>query len=359
VPGSTVWISMFSWDADRVDVQSDSIAAAKDAHARGVNVRVLLYHKRFHTEAIRSLAATLGTDTTQRSWAKVCVGACLGGSGASAGVHHAKLLVFSKIATAGGRFITDLTYVSSANLTGSNSVDSWNNTTVIPNDPTIAKAATGYMADMVKDTRDLNTGPIGSGVYRIDFYPRKSLAPDPALAVLKKVNCTVKEAGYGREGRTVVRLLMYGWKVGRLAVAKKLVALRKAGCNVAVIVNNDPAQHSLSAKVAAKLIKGKVPTWDGRWVEDRVSTRYNHAKTLVINGSYDGKPTKRVYSGSSNLTVGSVTSNDEVTLRTIDAATTTQTEAWFTQVKAHSKQLTKVPSTTSTAETDDGELAGP
>ncbi len=114
VPGSTVWVSMFSWDADRVDVQSDSIAAAKDAHTRGVNVRVLLYHKRFQSEAIRSLAATLGTDTTQRSWAKVCVGACLGGSGASLGVHHAKLLVFSKIATAGGRFITDLSYVSSA-----------------------------------------------------------------------------------------------------------------------------------------------------------------------------------------------------------------------------------------------------
>ena len=99
VPGSTVWVSMFSWDADRVDVQSDSIAAAKDAHTRGVNVRVLLYHKRFQSEAIRSLAATLGTDTTQRSWAKVCVGACLGGSGAELGVHHAKLLVFSKIAT--------------------------------------------------------------------------------------------------------------------------------------------------------------------------------------------------------------------------------------------------------------------
>ena len=170
----------------------------------------------------------------------------------------------------------------------------------------------------------------------------------------------MKEAGYGRDQRTVVRLLMYGWKVGRVAVAKKLVALRKAGCDVAVIVNNDPAQHSLSAKVAATLIKGKVLTWDGRRVKDGVATHYNHAKTLVINGSYDGLPTKRVYSGSSNLTVGSVTSNDEVTLRTIDAATTTQTEAWFSLVKAHSTRLTKVPTTTASAEADDaGELAGP
>jgi hypothetical protein len=117
---------------------------------------------------------------------------------------------------------------------------------------------------MAWDKTDLRTAPVQSGIYRIDFYPQKSRAPDPAVAVLKKLGCTVKEPGYGREQRTVVRVLMYGWKVGRIAVAKKLVALRKAGCNVAVIVNNDPAQNSLSAKVAATLIKGKVPTWVGR-----------------------------------------------------------------------------------------------
>ena len=204
VPGSTVWVSMFSWDADRVDVQSDSIAAAKDAHARGVNVRVLLYHKRFQSEAIRSLAATLGTDTTQRSWAKVCVGACLGGSGAELGVHHAKLLVFSKIATAGGRFITDLTYVSSANLTGSNSVDSWNNTTVIPNDPTIAKAATGYMADMVRDAHDLNTGPVASGIYRIDRSVERTAK---ALGVARRERRRQRQSQFaaGRRARNAMR----------------------------------------------------------------------------------------------------------------------------------------------------------
>lgn len=302
-----------------------------------MNVRVLTYDERSDNAWTRALGDVLGSDLGARSWLKVCKGGCLSPtSRLGDGVHHSKLVVFTKIAATKGRTVTDLTYVGSANLSRSNSELSFNNTTVIPNDRRIAAAAISYMSKMTADRTDLATPSVTSGKYRLDFFPRPASTPDPALAWLRAVDCRVKAPGYGRDGRTVVRVLMYQWTNGRLAVAKKLVALRKAGCDVAVVVNDDPKIGTLSSRVASTLLRGGVPTWDGNHMEGGVRTHFMHAKTVTINGAMAGRPTKRVYSGSGNFTTGSFTRNDEVVLRTIDAAATLQTERWFDLITQHS-----------------------
>jgi phosphatidylserine/phosphatidylglycerophosphate/cardiolipin synthase-like enzyme len=84
-------------------------------------------------------------------------------------------------------------------------------------------------------------------------------------------------------------------------IAKRLVRLHQAGCNVGVILTNDVSAGRADQRVLRVLIKGKVPTWNGYRVRANKTQVYQHSKTLIIDGAVGGKGRKTDICGLGEL----------------------------------------------------------
>lgn len=75
----------------------DYTDALVGAHWRGVDVRIVLDAKYSRRSAAQDLITALGTDTSDRSWVKVCMtgGACIAHSGVNP-INHNEFLLFSQ-----------------------------------------------------------------------------------------------------------------------------------------------------------------------------------------------------------------------------------------------------------------------
>jgi hypothetical protein len=142
---------------------------------------------------------------------------------------------------------------------------------------------------------------------------------DPVITRLSKIGCAAPR-GYGIAGHTTVRIIMYGWYGSRgNAIARKVADLKRKGCQVMVIGS------VLGPSTAGVLLRAGIPTKAADWdFGDRISTDgqkivtgprcYSHYKVLAVNGAYDGRPVRAVWTGSENWSAISF-GNDEVTLR--------------------------------------------
>lgn len=198
------------------------------AAAEGVGVRVVAGAA---SPALTRLQAALGTDAALTSYALACAADCLDG-----GRHEVEALLVDRLSRT-----TDLTVVASAAAVPA-STKAWT-TGFISTDPTtydaygavldqlVAAAATAPVPDEPTDP----AAPIGPArALAAMSYPVASGSPDPVLDALGPVKCT--PAG---QGATRVRAVVGSWAGarGRL-VADRLAGLRRAGCDVSVVVGS-------------------------------------------------------------------------------------------------------------------------
>jgi hypothetical protein len=310
--GETITISMFSlYDPAATD-------AILRAHRRRVHVRYLTWDRDPKGVQLNRVKNELGTDTRAQSWFKMCRGSCA--ISGDSGSHHAKLVLSSRIIDSNGRSVRSLTLVSSGNLTSAGSGIQWNEFQTIT-DPKIYAAAQSYVLS-IKDDRtryDFPSATSASGKYQLTFFPRKSLPVDPVLDTLHGVSC---------KGGGKIRVAMYFWSFKRVAMARQLVALKKAGCDIKVLFDSWQTDDGVEAVLRA----GHLPIYDTH-VGD-ANGMYMHAKTTTMSARVNGTRRNYVFTGSPNFSWAARQLNSESMLRINSKAEVELHFRWWDSVLA-------------------------
>ena len=138
---------------------------------------------------------------------------------------------------------------------------------------------------------------------------------DPVIQRLVKTDCKAAK-GYGQNGRTLIRIAMYGWVGDRgIRIAQYVAAKKRQGCNIAVIISSGGGN-------VVKVLKGAgvpVQSADYDFPDDPATSPYlanfySHQKFMTLSGTYAGKSTRTVWTGSENWS-GMSFRNDELTLQ--------------------------------------------
>ena len=251
--------------SSRID-DPDLLGALTSAYAEGAAVQVVV-GAGTPTAAEQQLGTTLGTDQTQPSWLRRCVGSCLGGSGRQ----EANFVLVSR---AGGT--TELAMISSAPFEAGSTSRS---TDVFRSSSAAVYATYGKvfarMSLDVTDTSKVRTLTMGNG-YAAQLYPVPA-APfrDPVLKALKPVGCTQARGLRTGDGRTNIRVATQAWSGERgQRIASRLAALKRKGCDVVVV-----AGPQVLRGIRTILADGGVP----------VRTSAVGQNLLVVDGRYGGK----------------------------------------------------------------------
>ncbi len=128
-------------------------------------------------------------------------------------------------------------------------------------------------------------------------------------------------------GATKIRVAMYAFT--RLEVAKRLTALRKGGCKVYVVLNDetDGSSKTIGTEVRQKLKAGGLNVLSACDPETALGL---HSKYLLIEGTYAGTPGRSlVLTGSHNYTHPSLRGHDETVLKIDDYGVYSKFEANF------------------------------
>ncbi|MFD3311310.1 phospholipase D-like domain-containing protein [Streptomyces sp. NPDC058694] len=325
LPGSTIKVAVYHvWEASVVN----ALVAARN---RGVDVQVLLDESsisdRPTNTAYGTLASGLGTDRTQGSYVATCPEnkSCLGDPKFGQSIMHNKFWLFSAVKGA-----TNVVVETTSNSTPSAHTKFFNDALLLPNNPTMYDAYADYFDTMVaQDWESWNYRTVSNGLYKAYFFPRagNTRATDTVYSILNNVTCKYKDTA-GVTQSTRVRVAIF--KITRLAIAEKLVSLKKAGCSVSIVyAESDSAKSSGGTKGTWE----KLHTTGGPTVrcynDDRdplnpgqkLSTPYIiHSKYILIDGMYDGVKNKVSFTGSGNYTGPALRENDESIVKVDDDA---------------------------------------
>ena len=229
-------IRIATWSFDDWDIARALVAARK----RGVSVQVVAAKAANKDHAAwRWLRKRLGSKLYRpgRTWtsetvsfARVCKGSCRGPGGTA----HAKYFLFDKVGPTHARKIT---FQTSSNLTYMAYQGQWNQAQVFRTaavyDDYLSVFRQARLARRV--TQPYRVKILGSVVNYFFPRPRATAAQDPVLHVLNATRCQSTAPGTTR-GRTKIRVVQYAIYGERgVWIAKKLRALSKAGCDVAII----------------------------------------------------------------------------------------------------------------------------
>jgi phosphatidylserine/phosphatidylglycerophosphate/cardiolipin synthase-like enzyme len=329
--GATVRIAVYSFD------RSEVASALRKARARGVRVQVVV-NSRVMSGTARRLQKVLGRNPAKSSFLIACKGSCRGkGDG---GNLHVKVYSFSR--TGGAR---DLVIVSSGNLTSKAVYRQWNDSFAISQDTGLFDAWVS-MFTQLKDRRRVgarvigyvaSNGAFGASWSRISAQGtsttsvsaqasgRYRASGDPVVRRMQRVGCAAP-AGYGAAGHTVVRITMYAmFKARGEAIARQLARLKRAGCDIRIITS---VPGGLTSRILAR---AGIATRNADWLfterdpllEDGIGgfgpRFYSHLKVMALSGTYAGKPTRTVWTGSENWDALSF-ANEEVVLQVSDPA---------------------------------------
>ena len=313
-PGSTIRIAMYLFDLDST---ADRLIRA---HRRGVHVQVLLDDGETSKQYQRVRHA-LGNNKSKGSFIFRCKRGCMS---SVRSVMHAKFYLFTRVGDA-----QRVSLISSANPYTGNTSKSWNDLHTILGNQTIWNSLNRYFTDMLRDKTNYNYyRTTTSGKYTLYYFPRtpaKGTAGVPQLTALKKVRCTGVAKGYGMNGRTAIRVAMWGWTKWRTDVARQLWKLHDQGCNVYVVLNN----KRVGEKVYRALLKrssrhGVMRVYDA-WYDrnhNGAAELYMHQKLLTINGNFNGdRSAKVLWTGSQNFTDEGNRVNNELLMKISDNST--------------------------------------
>jgi hypothetical protein len=224
---------------------------------------------------------------------------------------HAKLYLFSK---AGSTKLVSM--IGSSNIAASATTGSWNNLITMVNNNPMYTANLKYFNDMLKNKSWKNYFfTAQGGAIKEYYYPRKG-PTTTMMGILDGVNCKARPAkGYGYQGRTYVRVAMYAWTNGRANIAKKLMSMRAAGCNVDILWSGERVEQPIINILLKKTKRGVMPVYNGRLKKD-VNAVYMHHKVVTINGVYgNNRRSTSVYTGSANFTASTERECNEIMVR--------------------------------------------
>ena len=299
-------IQIAAYSNDRPDV-ADALVAA---HNRGVDVQIVL-NDNWTSPATRRLIKVLGQDTNRRSFLTICQGSCRGG----AGNQHAKFYLFSKTGTA-----RNVVMVGSANLTGYGARTQWNDMFTIKGNADLRQLYVKVFEQLVRDQRVADPYLRKTvGIYENEFFPFNdpSQTNDPVMTRLNAVKCAAT-GGTGKNGHTVIRIVMYGWGAERgMWLAEKVASLDKNGCDVRVIVSAPGRKVVGTLKRGGVLVKSAdldLDNNDETGFDDTAYEVFTHQKYMALSGGWRQSMGYQVWTGSENWS-GMGMINDEVTIR--------------------------------------------
>lgn len=335
------WFEFTTPDNTDTDTKPDIVDRLLRAHARGVHVQIVLDNNakddgsRNETRSpYLRLSPVLGKDDAASSYIVLCPErqGCIAkrplsyASGTRTyAYNHNKFLTASRIVLDDGSSRSGVVFQASSNLGVWDAETAFNNA-MTWNEPNSYAMYRSYFTDL----HDMRTGAGDDDYYRVGdtadefkvhYFPRRETgkdyneaSTDTIVGILDAVKCSYVGASDGRKHQSDIRVAM--WSFNRVAVARKLAALVRAGCWVDVVYSttNDSTQAALR-NVGGKPIgitACRVP-YQGRNV--RV-----HSKYMLIDGAYDNDQIPRVFMGSHNFSVSSLRDADESMVRIRSAA---------------------------------------
>ncbi|MFT4289071.1 phospholipase D-like domain-containing protein [Nocardioides sp.] len=333
---STIKIASYSLD------RGDVLRALGRAHHRGVRVQVVV-NRAVMSSGTRALQRILGANPNKKSFVIACAGKCR--KAGSGGNMHAKVYAFSR--SGGAQY---LMIAQSGNLTSKAVYRQWNDSYAVANDKGLWDTWSlmfDQMAHQKKTTKTRLTYTVWSGQYSWWFErslnsltrqlevtadlisARYKTGLDPVARRLKQIGCQAED-GYGKNGHTVVRIAAYAmFQVRGDALARIIARKKRAGCNIKVIMSV-PGTHTYKIMTGAG-----IPVRSGDWMyavrnpltEDGLygwgPLFYTHQKFMTLDGTWKGKSTKTVWTGSENWSAISF-ANEEVVLTIHDDLDTYQ-----------------------------------
>ncbi len=320
--GSKIMITMFSW-ADQ-----PSADALRAADARGVTVQLIMWNGRT-SSVMPEFAKSLNDGKTAGSYFKVCKDACLGATSRGSAQGHPPLQdphlqPGQSAGRPGGQEHHEHRHRQLQHLERGVVVQRVAHRPGQRDD--VQRGQRLHRQEKSdKDQRTSKVKTVALGETTMYLYPQKSYTPDLQLDLLKATSC--------KGAKKTIRVAQYMWTVGRKPIADRLAVLKKAGCDVKVILNND--SDLLDASVLKVLLKAKIPVYNAH----RIGKIHTHAKDVYISALVGGKQQNLVVSGSLNMTRGSLNANDEAGYKINSAAAFAQYNALWNIWAANSKRI--------------------
>ncbi len=315
-------IRMAAYSFDRPDIVD---ALERACTQRQVTVQVVL-NDNFVAAPVRRLQRLLGPDagassgvchargesrgrSTEPSFVTVCHASCRLGD---RGNQHMKLYLFS-----GGVGAAPVVMLGSANLTGYAAGVHWNDLVTFTGSRPLYDDYSRVFGELAADrlvSQPAVSVAHGDVTTSVPAGPSDTADDDPVAQRLAKVDCRALP-GSGMGGRTVVRISMYGWRGERGAdLARRVAELHDQGCRVQALVSAagaDVVETLVGAGVRVRSgsldVDGDVTTG----FEDSGWEHFVHEKWMSVDGTWDGSPTRAVWTGSENWSDVSLL-NDEL-----------------------------------------------
>ncbi len=310
------------WSSDK-DVINCFIAARKNK----VNVRYTTWHDDYKSnkKLLTKLKNAL-QDKSGKSYFKVCDGSCYHSK--KTGTQHVKAVTISEVIGKDKKTYKNISFVSSGNFSKKSSSSTWNYSTVFVGRAKLYARLASFMDKMKADKKQKVPSVITDGDTTLRFYPGGS---DSVLATLKKIKSVKVGKGYGKNGKAVIRVVMYYWSGHHKNIARELARLKKLGADVSVAIK----AKSTNEDVIKILKKAKIPLYN---TELKKGT-YSHGKVTVISARVGKKDKNLVFSGSVNLTSAAFKSNTEVAVEQSGAKYRDAGLNFYNLVQKYSKRI--------------------
>ncbi|RYZ93630.1 MAG: hypothetical protein EOP06_00240 [Proteobacteria bacterium] len=309
--GSQIFVSMYEFDS-RV-LAKEFLAA----NARGVTIRLVLdgKSKKFSSvpghpvEMLTGSEGRAGLECKSASGSSMpCVTFCkslIGSSCRGLHINHNKFYLFSALSD--GRESVVMQTSMNANK---NQYHQHNDALMVYDNTELYEGYLTYWMSLQSDKFRLGKFPtLTAGDNATAYFFPRLIGSDPVLANLKKVGCHLPGSS--------VRVVQSRFDNSRSKVAKQLAKLRSEGCRIHVIARQESDVKSPGTKIEV-LIKPDltVLAYKGKGAPDQ-SQNSVHSKLILIDASFDGSPDRKaiVMSGSHNLNLTSLKTNDETLLR--------------------------------------------
>ncbi|UQA58732.1 phospholipase D-like domain-containing protein [Polyangium aurulentum] len=277
---------------------ADALVAAQ---SRGVTVYVVLDAKNASTgyaavETIKQLANH-----------KFCTNASGGGgciSTSAAGNMHTKLFTFSQTRDPNGVLRSDVSWISSANLTGASGTGAFNNAVVIYDAATLFDGLSANVSDMWNRKHyagnDYYDSATGRGYYMTN--PADVYASPEGLSQTDTIVTRLNDITPDTNCR--VRIGMSFVTTGRPELLAQVKKMKAGGCSVWVVVSGNATDGiDMSQSVYNELLDAGVAVRR----RDKV-----HDKFFAVYGKFGSSYAYRVYTGSQNWSQDALNENEEL-----------------------------------------------
>ena len=249
---------------------------------------------------------------SQPSFIKVCYRSCrLRGPGNQ----HMKIYMFSRAGSA-----ENVIMVGSNNMTYYAADTHWNDTFTVRGKAAMFTTYSTIFRQLAEDKPVAQPYlVVRHGDLTTEFGPLQGVprSQDPVARRLAGVNCRAL-GGTGTNGHTAIRIAMYAWVGDRgRYLARRVADLDRNGCVVRAILSGAGSEVKRILRRGGVQLRSADLNLDYNSETGFGETpweHFTHEKWMALNGTWNGTPTRSVWTGSENWSDKSL-HNDEVTLQ--------------------------------------------